>query len=173
MLGLCCCVQTLSICGQLGLFSSCSEWGLFSSWGTQAIEHMGTSSCGTWAYLPHGMWNLPRPGIELVSPALAGWLLTTGPPGKSCLFFRCWIVWTVYVLDMSPLLVILFANIFFHSVCCLFILFMVFFAVQNLLSFIRSLLSIFHFCSSRRQTKKDFSGVFFRVFCLWFLLVVL
>ena len=29
------------------------------------------------------MWNLPDPGIELVSPALAGWLLTTRPPGKA------------------------------------------------------------------------------------------
>ena len=26
---------------------------------------------------------LPRPGIEPVSPALAGGFLTTGPPGKS------------------------------------------------------------------------------------------
>ena len=32
----------------------------------------GFSSCGTWAYLPHSMWNLPRPGIETMSPALAG-----------------------------------------------------------------------------------------------------
>ena len=29
------------------------------------------------------MWNLPRSGIEPVSPALTGGLLTTGPPGKS------------------------------------------------------------------------------------------
>ena len=29
------------------------------------------------------MWNLPGPGIEPVSPALAGGLFTTGPPGKS------------------------------------------------------------------------------------------
>ena len=29
------------------------------------------------------MENLPRPGIELMSPALAGGRLTTGPPGKS------------------------------------------------------------------------------------------
>ena len=31
---------------------------------------------------PGGMWNLPRVGIEPVSPALAGRFLTTGPPGK-------------------------------------------------------------------------------------------
>ena len=29
------------------------------------------------------MWDLPRPGLEPVSPALAGGLLTTAPPGKS------------------------------------------------------------------------------------------
>ena len=29
------------------------------------------------------MWNLPGPGFEPVSPALAGRFLTPGPPGKS------------------------------------------------------------------------------------------
>ena len=29
------------------------------------------------------MWNLSRPGIELMSPALAGEFLSTVPPGKS------------------------------------------------------------------------------------------
>ena len=33
------------------------------------------------------MWDLPGPGIETVSPALAGRLLTTVPPGKSAGFF--------------------------------------------------------------------------------------
>ena len=28
------------------------------------------------------MWDLPRPGIEPVSPALTGGFLTTDPPGK-------------------------------------------------------------------------------------------
>ena len=28
------------------------------------------------------MWDLPRPGIEPVSPALAGRFFTTEPPGK-------------------------------------------------------------------------------------------
>ena len=31
------------------------------------------------------MWDLPGPGIEAVSPALAGGFLTTVPPGKPCL----------------------------------------------------------------------------------------
>ena len=29
------------------------------------------------------MWDLPGPGMEPVSPALAGGFLTAGPPGKS------------------------------------------------------------------------------------------
>ena len=31
------------------------------------------------------MWDLPEPGLEPVSPALAGGFLTTVPPGKPCL----------------------------------------------------------------------------------------
>ena len=40
------------------------------------------SSCGSRAQLPCGMWDLPRPGLEPVSPALAGRFSTTAPPGK-------------------------------------------------------------------------------------------
>ena len=49
---------------------------------SQALEHR-LSSCGAQAQLLRGMWDLPRPGIELVSPALAGGFLTTVPQGKS------------------------------------------------------------------------------------------
>ena len=40
------------------------------------------SSCGSRAQLLHGMWDLPRPGLEPVCPALAGRFSTTAPPGK-------------------------------------------------------------------------------------------
>ena len=40
------------------------------------------SSCGSWAQLLRGMWDLPGPGLEPVSPALAGRLPTAAPPGK-------------------------------------------------------------------------------------------
>ena len=50
--------------------------------GARAPEYR-LSICGTWASLPSGMWNLPGPGTEPVSPASAGRFLTTGPPGKS------------------------------------------------------------------------------------------
>ena len=58
----------------------------FSSCGLRALEHR-LSSCGAWDQLFHGMWDLPRPGIEPVSPALAGGFLTTAPPGKPSSFF--------------------------------------------------------------------------------------
>ena len=40
------------------------------------------SSCGSRAQLFRGMWDLPSPGLEPVSPALAGRFSTTAPPGK-------------------------------------------------------------------------------------------
>ena len=78
-------------------FSSCGAWALgrrLSSCGSWALEHRLSSyglralecwlrSCGTWALLLRGMWDLPGPGLEPVSPALAGRVLTTAPPGKS------------------------------------------------------------------------------------------
>ena len=75
-------------------FSSCSKGGPLSSYRVQASHcrgflcwSMGStalrfSSCGPWAQLLLGMWNLPEPGIEPLSSALAGGFLTTGPPGK-------------------------------------------------------------------------------------------
>ena len=40
------------------------------------------SSCGSRAQSLRGTWDPPRPGREPVSPALAGRLSTTAPPGK-------------------------------------------------------------------------------------------
>ena len=42
----------------------------------------GLNSCGSQAYLLHGRWDPPGPGLEPMSPALAGRFLTTAPPGK-------------------------------------------------------------------------------------------
>ena len=50
-----------------------------------------------------------------------------------------------YILEINSLVVASFGNIFSHSVGCLFVLFMVSFAVQKLLSSIRSHLFIFVF----------------------------
>ena len=65
-----------SVVVALGL-SSCGSW---------ALERR-LSSCGTWAQLFHGMWDLPGPGLEPMSPPLAGGFLTTAPPGKSHTYF--------------------------------------------------------------------------------------
>ena len=40
------------------------------------------TSRGSRAQALRGMWDLPKPGLEPVSPALAGRLSTTAPPGK-------------------------------------------------------------------------------------------
>ena len=53
----------------------------------------------------------------------------------------------LYILEINPLSVASFAIIFSHFEDCLFIMFIVFFAVQNLLSFIRFHLFIFVYVS--------------------------
>ena len=57
-----------------------------SSYGSQTLEQR-LSSCGAQAQLFRGMWDLPGPRLEAVSPALAGGFLTTAPPGKSPRYF--------------------------------------------------------------------------------------
>ena len=49
-----------------------------SSLGPSALEH----SCGAQAQWLCSSWDLPRPGIKPVSPALAGRFFATEPPGK-------------------------------------------------------------------------------------------
>ena len=70
--------------------SSCRSptWDLpgFSSCGSKALQRT-LSICGARAQLLCDIWSLPRPGIEPVSPALAGGFLSTGPLGKSSLEF--------------------------------------------------------------------------------------
>ena len=63
------------------------------------------------------------------------------------LFFCYWVscMSCFYILEIKPLSVASSANIFSQSVGCLFILFMVSFAVQKLVSLIRSHLFIFRF----------------------------
>ena len=53
----------------------------------------------------------------------------------------------LYILEINPLSVVSFVIIFSHSVGCLFTLHVVFFAVQKLLSLIRSHLCTFVFIS--------------------------
>ena len=83
-LGLCC-MQAFSS-GVPGLFIVATPLvAAHRLLGTRAsvfVVH-SLSCCGSWALLLHSMWYIPRPGIEPLSPALAGGFLTTGPPGTS------------------------------------------------------------------------------------------
>ena len=75
-------------------FCSCGKWGpLFiavrgpltiaaSLFAEHRYQTRRLSIYGSRAQLLRGMWDLPRPGLEPVSPALAGRLSTTAPPGK-------------------------------------------------------------------------------------------
>ena len=67
-----------------------------------------------------------------------------------------------YILEINPLLVASFADILSQYVGCLFILFMVSFVVQKLLSLTRSQLFIFYFCFhySRRRIQKDVAVIY-------------
>ena len=60
--------------------------GLFTIAASPVAEHRlqmrRLSSCGSRAQSLRGMWDPPRPGLEPVSPALAGRLPATVPPGK-------------------------------------------------------------------------------------------
>ena len=58
--------------------SHCND---FSCCRAQVLD-LELKSHGAWAF-DHGEWDLPRPGIKPVSPALSGGFLTTGSPGKS------------------------------------------------------------------------------------------
>ena len=72
-----------SCCGAraLGVWASVVVACGLSSCGSRALEHR-LGSCGTRAQLLRGIWDLPGPGMEPVSPALAGGFLTTVLPGK-------------------------------------------------------------------------------------------
>ena len=90
---LCLAVLGLHFCARA--FSSCGKWGpLFiamhgpltiaaSLVAEHRLQTRRPSSCGSRAQLLRGMWDPPRPGLESMSPALAGRLSTTAPPGKT------------------------------------------------------------------------------------------
>ena len=74
-----------------------SQCGDFCGCGAQALGLKGFNSCGTWAQLFRGVWDLAGPGIEPVSLALTGRFLTIGPPGRSLFFLFTFIeVWLNY-----------------------------------------------------------------------------
>ena len=85
MLGLRFCARAFSSCVERGpLFIAVRR--LLTIAASLVAEHRlqtcRLSSCGSRARLLRGMWEIPRPGLEPVSPALVGRLSTTAPPGK-------------------------------------------------------------------------------------------
>ena len=84
-LGLRFCARAFSSCGKRGPLFIVVPGPLTIAASLVAQHRLQThrlSSCGSWAQLLRGMWDLPRPGLEPVSPALAGRLSTTEPARK-------------------------------------------------------------------------------------------
>ena len=89
VLGLRFCARAFSSCGKRGpLFIAVR--GPLTIVASLVAEHRlqtrRLSTCGSRAQLLRGMWDLPRPGLEPVSPALAGRFSTTVPPEKPHVF---------------------------------------------------------------------------------------
>ena len=85
VLGLRFCAGASSSCGERGpLFTAVR--GPLTVVASLVAEHRlqmrRLSNCGSRAHLLRSMWDLPRPGLEPVSPALAGRFSTTAPLGK-------------------------------------------------------------------------------------------
>ena len=68
-------------------FSSFSKWGLLCY--------------GAWAYLLSGMWKLPGPGLEPVSPAFASKFLSTVPLEKSKKLFFKWYLFLISYFEYA------------------------------------------------------------------------
>ena len=85
MLGLRFCARAFSSCGEREPLFIVVRGSLTIAGSLVAEHRLQTcrlSSCGSRTQLLRSMWDLPRPGLEPVSPALAGRFSTTVPPGK-------------------------------------------------------------------------------------------
>ena len=85
VLGLHFCARAFSSCGERGPLFIAVRRPLTIAASLAAEHRLQTcrlSNCGSRAQLLRSMWDPPRPGLEPVSPALAGRFSTTAPPGK-------------------------------------------------------------------------------------------
>ena len=83
------CVRASSSCGKRGpLFIAVLQplTIVASLVAEHRLQMHRLRSCGSRAQLLCGMWDLPRPGLEPVYPALAGRFSTTAPPGKAYIY---------------------------------------------------------------------------------------
>ena len=87
VLGLRFCARAFSSCGKRGPVFIAVR-GPLAIAASLVVEHRlqtrRLSNCGSRAQPLRSMWDLPRPGLEPVSPALEGGFSTTEPPGKPC-----------------------------------------------------------------------------------------
>lgn len=90
-LGFCCSGRASSGCGEWEPYSV-AVWRLLVDVASLAVEHrfqahslqwLLCAGSRAWAQELPGRWNLPRPGTETSSTALAVGFLSTLPPGKS------------------------------------------------------------------------------------------
>ena len=105
VLGLCFCARAFSSCGKRGpLFIA--VLGPLTIAASLVAEHKlqtrRLSGCGSRAQLLRGMWDLPRLGLEPVSPALAGRFSTTAPPGRLCLQCLKLFLFCAVIHEASP-----------------------------------------------------------------------
>ena len=85
VLGLHFCARAFSSCGKRGPLFIAVRRPLTIAASLVAehrLQRRRLSNCGTRAHSLCGMWDLPSPGLEPVSSALAGRFSTTVPPGK-------------------------------------------------------------------------------------------
>ena len=87
--------------------------GGFSCCRAQALWHVGSVVAAGVQFLP-SMWDLPAPGIDPMSPTLAGGFLSTVPPGKSNKFItKDLILFPLIVLNCFT-----FGQSFVHGISC-------------------------------------------------------
>ena len=85
VLGLHFCARAFSSCGKRGplFITVCRPLTVAASLVAEhRLQMRRLSSCGSRVQLLRSMWDPPRPGLEPVSPALAGRLSATVPRGK-------------------------------------------------------------------------------------------
>ena len=114
VLGLRFCVRAFSSCGKRGPLFIAVHGPLTIAPSLVAEHRLQTrrlTNCGSRAQLLRGMWDPPRPGLKPVSPALAGRLSTTAPPGKprissfwlilSCILYNKPLNLSVFLISVS------------------------------------------------------------------------
>ena len=110
------CARALSSCGKWGPLFIAVRGPLTIAASLVAEHRLQTrrlSNCGSRAQLLRGMWDLPGPGFEHMSPALAGGFLTTAPPGKPQ---RCLLYLLIYLLVLLVLLIPLYRSTFWSDI---------------------------------------------------------